>query len=290
MRQIIKNEVLSLEIAELGAEMKSLKTVSNQSEWLWQADPDYWPRTAPVLFPIVGKLVDDQYLFNDHLYPLSQHGFARDRVFNVVESQENQIRFHLASDYESEKFYPFSFDLYIGYRLDKNWLWIDYEVINKSDSPIYFSLGGHPGFSIPGFPERQYFIEFEKDENPSPYLLNGGLLMKEKGSPISIVDRKIPITNSLFNDDALVFEGLRSTWIGVQSADLKRVLKVHYEGFPWLGIWSKPGAPFVCVEPWFGHADWDGDSVEISKKHGIQSLSPGGNFSCRFGVEICTFA
>lgn len=287
MRFTIENEFLSLEIAELGAEMKSLRSKKTGREWLWQADPDFWPRTAPVLFPIVGKLVEDQYLYKGHPYPLSQHGFARDRVFSLVEHSDDNLTFQLDSDYESQKFYPFEFQLRINYRLIDNKLNINYWVKNTGSSSIFFSIGGHPGFSLPGFPSQAYELEFEKPESKMAFPLKRGLLEMIPNKTVFNGSPFLPLTESIFDEDALVFQGLESNWIAIKEIGSTPLLKVHFSGFPWAGIWAKPGAPFVCIEPWFGHADWVGEIGEIESKHAIQNLDAGRSFACGFQVEIC---
>jgi galactose mutarotase-like enzyme len=285
----IENDFLKLSISDLGAEMKSLLTKKDNKEWLWQADPEYWPRTAPILFPIVGKLADNQYLHHEHPYPLSQHGFARDRIFENVESHPEHTKFKLVSDYESRKFYPFDFELFVGYNLAKNWLWIEYEVLNTGTEEMFFSVGAHPGFALPGWPHQKYYINFEEPDILNPYLLNNGLLQNQKDSEVEIPNNELLISNSLFEKDALVLDQLRSTWVGIRSEALDHNLKVHFEGFPYLGLWAKPGAPFVCIEPWYGHADFVGLSGEISKKPAILQLKPEQNFHCRFAIEILNF-
>ena len=285
----IENDFIRLSISNQGAEMKSLVSKKHSKEWLWQADPDFWPRTAPILFPVVGKLVDNQYLYNDQPFPLSQHGFARDRIFDLEEGSANQAKFKLVSDYESRKFYPFDFELHVGYNLAKSWVWIEYEVINTGNHEMYFSIGGHPGFKLPGWPDKKYYINFEEADELKPFLLDNGLLKSQKDHPIEMTDKEILISESIFDKDALVLENLKSTWVGVKSESNDHNLKVHFEGFPYLGLWSKPGAPFVCIEPWFGHADFEGLSGEISKKPAILHLHPEQNFYCRYAVEILNF-
>lgn len=286
MTSRIQNDILSLSVAHLGAEMKSLISVSNQREWLWSADPDYWPRTAPVLFPIVGKLSDNQYYYQGRPYPLSQHGFARDRVFEAIEVTNESIRFLLKADYESHKFYPFDFDLYLSYKLAKNWLWIDYEVVNTDEKEMWFSIGGHPGFALPGWPETSYSLCFEKQELLQPYGLKSGLIGRKSEDSIHLIHQELPLTKALFDNDALVFNQLKSSWIGIRPSGKAVEMKVHFEGFPWVGLWAKQGAPFVCIEPWYGHADPVGHPGELSEKPGVIHLDPGQNFHCRYAIEI----
>jgi len=289
MLKTIANDFLQLSISESGAEMKHLISSKDGKEWLWQADPDFWPRTAPILFPIVGKLADNQYYYNGNPYPLSQHGFARDRVFHVHDVFPDHIRFQLNSDYESRKFYPFDFELYVSYNLAKNWVWIDYEVINKGENDMFFSVGGHPGFSMPGWPQKKYYLTFEEPDILKPYLLEDGLLKSGKSNEIPNDYNELKIDNRLFENDALVFDDLRSTWIGIRSEQNDHNLRLHFAGFPQMGLWSKPGAPFVCIEPWYGHADAVGKSQEIEKKQGILKLDPEQNFHCRYAIEILNF-
>jgi galactose mutarotase-like enzyme len=282
----IENEVLKLSIAETGAEIRSLVSKPNQTEWMWQADPRFWPRTAPVLFPIVGKLVEDQYFYKGHPYPLSQHGFARDRVFTMVNQGQGEIRFQLVSDYESLKFYPFDFQLTLGYFLEGNKVWVDFEVFNSGQSNLYFSIGGHPGFALPQWPDKKYYLEFEADSILQPRLLQSGLLKQDQAELIHLSDKELEISSTLFEKDALVLHNLKSKWVGFRSEDNSHNLRLHFDGFPDFGIWAKPGAPFVCLEPWFGYADSVGSSGEISEKPGIIGLKPEQKFQCRYAIEI----
>lgn len=281
----IQNDTLQLTVTELGAEMKSLVSLADGREWLWEADPDFWPRTAPVLFPIVGKLADNQYTHAGRYYPLSQHGFARDRVFDCFTQAEDSLRLILRSDYDSHKFYPFDFELVICYTLRANTVEVIYEVINTGTETMWFSIGGHPGFALPGWPQKPYSLHFEKDEPLFPFFLKSGLLGRKLDEALLTHERHLPITPTLFDNDALVFNQLKSRWIGI-SAEGKDMLRLHFEGFPWVGLWAKTGAPFVCIEPWFGHADPVGESGEISEKPGIVQLPQNETFRCSYTIEI----
>jgi galactose mutarotase-like enzyme len=282
----IENDFLRLAVSPNGAEARHLCTVDDNREWLWQADPEFWPRTAPVLFPVVGKLAENQFFHHGHPYPLSQHGFARDRVFEIRSTYPETLDCFLRSDYETWKFYPFDFELSIRYQLEDNLLKIRYQVRNCSDQMLPFSIGAHPGFALPDFPEKKWFLEFEKDESLNPQLLENGLLKPEKGNAIPLNQKRLPLDLHLFDQDALVFEKLQSGWVGLGQEGGPVLLKVHATGFPWYGIWSKPGAPFVCLEPWYGHADPPGPSAEILQKPGIILLKPKEMFECHYAIEI----
>lgn len=282
----IENESLKLIVSRTGAEIRSLVSRKDNREWMWEGNPEFWPRVAPVLFPIVGKLADDQYVYNGRPYPLPQHGFARDRVFDVVESRPDHIRFYLRSDYDSRKFYPFDFDLFIGYNLSGNRLWVEYKVVNSGKETMYFSIGGHPGFALPGWPEKKYFLRFSHSEPLLPRLLRAGLLEETRGPAVPHHDGELEIKPALFEKDALIFENLQSDWIEIRAEDGGPKLRFHFQGFPWFALWSKPGAPFICLEPWFGHADLVSHSGELPDKAGILKLNSNERFYCRYGIEI----
>ena len=285
----IENDFLRLAIEPLGAEMKSLQSLANQKEWLWNADPEYWPRTAPVLFPIVGRLAENQYTHEGKIYPLSQHGFARDRVFSVARQESDKVRMVLESDYESRKFYPFDFLLAISYNLAKNWVWIDYEVVNTGQETMIFSIGGHPGFALPGWPAKRYFLTFEKEEHLRPHTLQNGLIGPKMAETIPMAGQKLEVVPTLFENDALVFDDLNSAWIGIEAEDSSHRIQLHFDGFPWMGLWAKPGAPFVCIEPWYGHADKTGPMGDLSQKAATLQLQPAENFHCRYGIELVSY-
>ena len=282
----IQNSLLSLTVAELGAEMKSLISKADGREWLWDADPDFWPRTAPVLFPIVGKLADNQYIYQSRFYPMSQHGFARDRVFECIEKDADRLVFFLKSDYDSHKFYPFDFELFIRYQLVDNRLEISYEVRNSGIESLWFSIGGHPGFALPSWPEKSYELHFEQAENLHPYSLKSGLLGRKISEPMATELHTLPISLELFENDALVFDDLKSEWIAIRPTGEPDELRVHFKNFPWIGLWAKTGAPFICIEPWYGHADPVGESGDLTEKPGILMLPESETFRCSYEIEI----
>jgi galactose mutarotase-like enzyme len=282
----LQNELISLAVSESGAELKSLKWLQSGREWMWQASPEFWPRTSPVLFPIVGKLNDNTFRHQGKSYPLSQHGFARDRSFEMLDSGDGFLRFGLSADDEMRRHYPFSFALELEYRLEENRLILAYKVRNEGKEPMPFSIGAHPGFSLAGWPSKKYFLEFEHAEELRAISLQDGLISQAEPRLIPTEERKLEISRDLFLQDALVFSGIKSTWLGLLGEGETEQLRLHFPGFPFLGIWSKPGAPFVCIEPWYGHADPLHYAGDISAKPGIQVLEPEAAFSCHFTIEI----
>jgi len=282
----IGNEQLQVQIKHFGAELCSIKNNSGV-EFLWQAEK-VWPRHAPILFPIVGRLKEDVYALNDSTYQLTQHGFARDKNFEKTSCTANEITFLLCADEATLHKFPFQFELYITYRLQKNVLQVQYKVCNRSKSIMPFSIGAHPGFCCPINPEEQfedYEIVFSENELLETALLQNGLFsgIKEVLNPN---DKRIPLTKNTFDKDALVFENLRSDFVSLQSKKTGAYVKVSLDGFPYLGIWSKPAAPFVCIEPWCGLADSTTANGNIFEKKGINLIEPNQAFERSYSIEV----
>jgi len=290
MNSVIHNDYITVEADTKGAELMSIKTIKDNLEYLWQADPKVWGRHAPILFPIVGKLKDDRTIIEGETYSMGQHGFARDLEFQIIGKTAESISFQLLCNEETLKKYPFKFNLLVEYTLIKNKLEISYKVKNIDNKVIYFSIGAHPGFICPLFKNEKfedYFLEFSKKEDADIHLFEDGMFSGEKVHQLK-GDTIIPITRELFINDALVYENLNSKSISLSSRKHQRGVKVTFEGFPYLGIWSKPqgDGDFVCIEPWFGLADFkDSDGIYENKK-GMMSLKEEKCFECKFVIEV----
>lgn len=287
MESTIKNNHVSVSILHKGAELCSIKDKEG-IEYIWEADDNYWPRHAPILFPIVGKLKDFSYQHKRSKYTLPQHGFARDKNFFLKSVSDDFVVFYLNSDVETQSTYPFEFELVVSYGLIKNKLIIEYKVSNFGSEPMPFSIGAHPGFRCPILPEEKmedYQLVFEKKENLKRHLLDGGLF---SGETVSYLENssKINLTESTFIQDALVFEQVQSKFVQLRSTKSNHSVKVGIEGFPYLGLWSKPGAPFVCIEPWYGKADSIHSNGILIEKEGIILLEPQREFSCSYSIEV----
>ena len=282
----IRNQSISISVAANGAELRSLRRNADMHEWMWQANAEFWPRTAPVLFPIVGKLNENIYRSGSDFFPMAQHGFARDMEFNLIDSGDDFLLYRLDSNEQTLRIYPFHFSLEIEYRLIDSSLEVLYRVFNQGKQDMYFSIGAHPGFSLEGWPSKKYFLEFEKEEKLSTMGLQDGLIATGEGMNLELKNRRIEITKDLFLKDALVFKNLQSTSLGIFQEGSSQGLRLNFSGFPYLGIWSKPGAPFVCIEPWHGHADPLGFEADISAKPGIVKLQEGASFSCVYSIEV----
>jgi galactose mutarotase-like enzyme len=279
----ITNSSLTAEINHSGAELFSLKTNNNDKEYIWEGNPAFWGKHSPILFPIVGTLKDNSYTHNSVQYQLSRHGFARDGVFELIEKNKNSATFSLKSTEDTLKVYPFDFELQISYVLSDNSLSIYYRVINKGNVKMPFSIGAHPAFSLPGNFEN-YSIKFEKEE-PLEYNLLENDLISNTTNILTSVDDAVPLNYQLFENDALIFKSLKSNYLTIIEAG-NPILRVHYNDFPNLGIWTKKDAPFLCIEPWFGYSDSVESSGNLMEKKGIQILESNETFKSKFSIEI----
>ncbi|QDM01534.1 aldose 1-epimerase family protein [Aliarcobacter butzleri] len=282
MNYEIKNSFIKAQIKSFGAELNSLKKCDENFEYIWQANSKYWARHSPVLFPIVGRLKEDSYFYKNKKYSLSQHGFARDKEFEIVQNEADFIEFRLKSDEKSLEVYPFFFELNIGYKLDKNSLIVSYKVKNKSDEKMYFSIGAHPAFNT----QVGDFLEFENIKTTKRYFLDEkGLIYKNQD--LNLENSKLYLDKDLFKEDALVFNDSNIKQITLKNIENKSRVKVKFDNFPYLGIWSKPNdAPFVCIEPWFGVADEQNSNQKIEDKKGILSLEKEEEFFCFYIIEV----
>ena len=288
----IKNEKLSVTIAAHGAELSSIYDKANDRELVWQADPAFWNRHAPVLFPNVGKYYGGHFTYNGTDYPMGQHGFARDTEFEQVESGENFVTYRLCADEESKKVYPFDFVLEITHRLNGNRLTVEWNVKNTDNKEMYFTIGGHPAFNVNVLPDtdfEDYSLVFKEGTEKLSYVLldaESGTAIGDKVYELELTDSKYALKKDMFDKDALVFDGGQIEWAALALPDGKPYIALESIGFPNFGIWSKPGAPYVCLEPWCGRCDNKGFEGEISEKPGIIALKAGETFKKSYDIIV----
>ena len=250
----------------------------------------YWKRHAPVLFPIVGKLKRNQTIINGRTFEIPQHGFARDMEFEPVTKLDNFHSYVLKSNKYTLARYPFDFELTNTYRQEGNKLIFIYKVINTGVTNMPFGLGGHPAFKIdPDDLKRgNYYLEFKEDEDRAHFLyLVDGLVGTEYAKNKLINDRILELDEHTFDNDALIIKGIQNKNISLKnSRTRKTILTMDFEGWPYLGIWSKPGAPFICLEPWQSTADRIHSSNVFVQKPDMIVLAPGQEFEAKFSVEF----
>ncbi len=230
-----------------------------------------------------------KYTVDGITYELPQHGLARVRDFEMIEQTKNSISFELKYSEDTLKVYPFKFSLIIKYTLNDINLSIDYIVKNLDNKEMYFSIGAHPAFMCPIENDKfdDYYFEFNEKENASIMQLVGPGYFSKEEKPYLKDENIINLSTDLFKNDALVFKNLKSNKISLKSKNHKKYLEFDFGEFPYLGLWTKDtGAPFVCIEPWFGHADFDGFNGEFKDKAAIQSLMPNKEFHCNYNISF----
>lgn len=272
----LENEHLIAGFNAKGAELQKLQHKTTGLDYLWKGDPAYWGKFSPVLFPIVGGLKNDSYIFEDKSYSLSRHGFARDKEFEVSHPADNELVFTLRDTPETLAIYPFEFELALHYKLEGAELICTYVVNNPGKKDLLFSLGGHPAFAVPFTPGTSYednYLLFDRDDDLYFNKIDQNLISDEH-STLNLKDRKLPLNHDLFKDDALVFKSLKSEKIKLANTKNSHGLEFRFSQFPFFGIWAAPGADFVCLEPWCGIADGIHHNQQLRDKEGIQSLSP----------------
>ena len=285
----IENDSIRLAVNSLGAELCSLFDKQDQTEHMWQAKPEVWGRHAPILFPIVGGLKNDHTMINTRSYTMKRHGFLREMEPSLPEHSKNQLLFEFTSNKHTLAQYPFEFAIRIGYSLEGRQLINSFEVINKGEQDMRFNLGGHPAFAIPFRKDEtieDYYLEFEREEQAERYLLDDkGLFNGSKELVMNNVN-SIAITRNLFDQDAIVFKDLKSTSVSIRSGNHNKSLKVDFEGWPYLGIWAKPAAHYVCIEPWIGCADSAQSNGQFIEKEKLVKLKAEERFMSSFAISL----
>lgn len=275
----IENEFLTCEIDDMGAQLHSLKLKENGKEYIWQGNPEIWYGQAPILFPIIGQLIDDKYRYNGVEYTMPKHGLARKLPFNLKECNGAKAVFSLESDEKTLKSYPFDFELLVSFELQEKALVNTMTVVNKADGEMYFSIGAHPAFNC----KVGDIIEFELPETLTTERIDSDNLLLSEKFPLIENSREIVITKEIFKDDALILSGIKSKKLIIKG---ENEVEFTFGDCPVLGIWAKPGAPYVCIEPWYGINDDRSVKDDISNKREIRRLDKGQTFEFVWSAEV----
>ena len=282
----LENDHLQVQINPLGAEVSSIKNISTNHQYMWSGDSSVWAGVSPVLFPTVGKSTNNQIKHNDINYSMGNHGFARHSVFNIIEQTPDSVTLSITTTPEN---YPFKLQFNVSYHLESKKLITTYEVINKDEVDAYCGFGAHPAFACPfdsyhSF--KDYEIEFGSQEelNFHPITTKAfytGEIQRQKLS-------KINLDNHIFDDDALVYSGFSTKKVRLNEKKSDRFIEVTFDGFEYLGLWSKPkaNAPYVCIEPWCGKSDTLGFDEDIIDREGNIQIKPQQTFSRSYTVEF----
>lgn len=291
---VLKNDFLTLQIDELGAEMISICDHNTNTEYLWNADPAYWKRHAPILFPFVGTLKNKSFSYQGTTYSVMQHGFARDMEFTILQQNPKEIWFQLKSNTETLKLYPFPFCLELGYQLQDRKITCLWRVINTGNDIMHFSIGGHPAFNCPINPQEKqsdYYFSFDT-KDPIRYLQvnENGLLIRKFHDEQNILTTEqgiLPLDPHMFDHDALIIEDHQCHQVSLLTPDKQPFVTVSFDA-PLFGLWTpvKKDAPFICIEPWYGRCDAEDFNGALEEREYSNSLEAGKVFETSYTIEI----
>lgn len=290
MKHSISNRKIKVGILNTGAEICSIQSQKTGKEFMWNANPDIWASYAPVLFPAIGSFKNKQCTIDGTTYKIPKHGFIRHNNSLIVKEKTNEsLNLQLDYSVETLKIYPYKFRFNIIFSLQENKLVVSHQVQNQDNKSIYFSLGGHPAFKCPVNDTENYedyYLEFEHTENANTTLLGANGLISDHSSPVLKNTKVLHLTKNMFDKDALIFKDLKSRKVSLKSKKSDQVLSLDYTDFNYLGIWAKPKAPFVCIEPWLGIADHENSDGDFLKKDGIIELPYGEIFQSKYAITI----
>lgn len=286
----IKNADITVKISDHGAELKSLVANDDSREYMWQADPAFWGRTSPVLFPVVGCYYGKESRYNGKTYIMGQHGFARDMDFELVEQTDDGIMFKLTDSAETHEKYPFSFNLFCGYQLTGKEIRVIWKVVNTDKSESYFSIGAHPAFICD---LDKDVLKFEKSGKAldsvrtNVIASDGSGCMSDKTKEFRLESGILKMSDELFSEDALVIEDKQVDAISILDTRGDMIVRVSFDT-PLVGVWSPVGkhAPFACIEPWYGRCDRVGFAGDISEREYGNNLAPGEMFEASYRISI----
>jgi len=283
----LRSDALVAQVDPQGAQLSVLRD-SSQRELLWNGDPAVWKGRAPVLFPIVGALSGGRYRWQGQDYPLARHGFARDRRFAVVRQSEREVLFRQVADAETRRVYPFDFELDVSFVLEGNRLAVQASVHNAGTTPFPASLGFHPAFMWPlreGDSRDAHYLEFESAEPAPVRRLNAAGLLTHDRHPTPVVGRRLHLADALFEEDVVIFDQLASRRV-VYGTDRGPGIAMDFPDATYLGLWTKPAARFICIEPWRGVADPFDFEGDFAAKPGIFQVAPGGREALTMHLTI----
>lgn len=285
----LKNDSLTVQVNSLGAELCRIRDNYSDSEYLWSGEERYWKRFAPILFPIVGNVKDKKYTYKGKTYSLPQHGFARDMEFSLISRASDEIWFELKDDEFTRKVYPFEFSLKVGYRLTERTIETMWKVENTGDEDMYFSIGGHPGFYCPEPKKRQtdYYFAFDTAKNLIYDKLASSGLVASDSNIMPLNGSLLPITEHMFDEDALIFENNQAHRVSILHMDRSPYITVEFDA-PVFGLWSpaKKNAPFICIEPWYGRADRADFEGTLEEREWGNHLAIGEIFEASYKIMV----
>ncbi len=279
----IENQHLKVGVKLHGCELTSVYSKDASYEYLWQGDTNIWYGQSPILFPIIGRLINDTYTLNGKDYKINKHGFARNYDWKLLSQKEDTLSMIFSDNEDTIQIYPYHFDLIVTYTVKDKTLTVTHTVVNKNDTVMYFSLGAHPGFNCE-IGDKLVFDENETLSTEKIHLTEA--LRLPETLPVLNNEKEITITKDIFAEDALILNSIKSKCITLKSDNHPRTVKFNMGNSPYLGIWAKPGAPYVCIEPWFGVNDSYEKKDDFSQKDGINKLEAQEKFNFTWKAEF----
>jgi galactose mutarotase-like enzyme len=290
MLHTIENEKLICIIESEGAEIRSLKDKKTKKEYIWQIDEQIWGSSSPILFPAIGKIKENKIVFNGREYAMPKHGIIRNnKHLSFKKRGGDKCIFTLKSTDETLKQYPFEFFFSVVYELLEKRLIMTYEIENKDVFDMLFACGGHTAYACnlnKGTKLSSYVVEFPPSFIPKARVVGDSGLLLASTRQIENNNGRITLSDTLFNEDALIFENIACDWIRLRKKNKAKGIVVHFKGFPHLALWSKPSADYLCIEPWLGLPDSESESVDLKQKPSYKTIEPGAKFSINIETEI----
>lgn len=286
----LSNGILEIEVSNLGAELQSLRKVKSEFEYIWTADPVYWDRRSPILFPTVGNVWEHQFRVDGQPYPMGQHGFARDRRFEIVKSESRQLIMRQESDEETLQLYPFPYCLEIGYTLLRNVLKATWQVKNTGNKDMPFHIGAHPGFNLPDYQEEDSihgYLDFNINDKLVSTFIEPGGYAADHTFDVPLTEGRLPLTGKTFECDTILDRTGRIDRVTLYNKKGRAHLTVRFD-MPILALWAPNGgqAPFVCIEPWQGCCDPTGYCGELKDRPYTTLLAPGETFTTSYDIIV----
>lgn len=287
----IENDRLLVKVNDHGGELAGIYDKKNDRELIWDANPKVWNRHAPILFPFVGELFQKEYHYNGVTYPMTAHGFARDSEFVLEEIKDNKITHSMASNENTKKIYPFDFKLEVCHSLEGNKVVVEWKVINTGNNEMLFTIGAHPAFNVPAMKnelQKDYYLTFKNQEELDYIRISkdGGTALFDEVHKLMLNDGTYQVGEHLFDDGVLIFENHQVLEVGIAFPDKTQYVTIKCEGFPYVGVWTKPNAPFICLEPWFGRCDNYGFTGDLKDKIGVQKLASNEKFHVEYEIIV----
>lgn len=291
MDYTIENEIIKVTVSSTGAEIQSIVGKHIGNEYIWQADPEIWGRYAPILFPIVGKLKNDEYSYQGKTYHLGQHGFARNMEFKLEEQTKEKLTFLLTDTPETLEVYPFHFEFRVSYELLNNMVKESFKVTNTGDGDMIFGVGGHPGFNLPvddQVKKEDFYLQTSPAKPRVQVPLENGCLNWNKRS-LAPTETMITITDDLFKNDALIYLMRHpNNKFSIKTDTSRFHINVRTDSAPYVGVWSQypKTANYVCIEPWWGIADTTDADGDLEHKKGMNRIKSGETFDASFRMSF----